>query len=143
MDGISTASAVVSLISTVRDVIIFLREIRDSPEELHCTIEYFERLRTQSEAVNSLVDEQRSCVDLPDPASLTSALRTCEININAAEICLKKFKGVFNGQSPLRKKWASFKHVLKKAEIRKLQDHLERALGILQTALLVNNSAIL
>ena len=140
MDGISSASAVVSLtvqlISTTRDIINFLREIQDSPEELRCTIESLDQLRCIFEVVKSSLETRNNYVDLPPPPLLVSnALKICESKITVVELCVNKFKLVLDGQSLVRKKWASFKHVLKKGEIRKLQDQLDKSTSNLQLAL--------
>ena len=147
MDGISSASAVVSLsaelIGTTRDVINFLREIRDSPEEFRCTIELLDLLRGNLEQVKCLVEERNICVDLQlSVASINDALTFCESKIALVEQCVAKFKGVFHHQSSIRKKWASFRHVLKKGEIKRLQDQLGEARRNLQLALTINGDGI-
>ena len=143
MDGISSASAVVSLaaqlIVTTRDVINFLREIRDSPEELRYTIELLDLLQDNFGDAKYLVEERNACVDLPSSsASIIKALRFCKSRITLVELCVNKFKGVLDHQSTIRKKWVSFKHVLKKKEIQRLQDQLEHAINVLQTALMTD-----
>ena len=143
MDGISSASAVVSLsaqlIVTTRDVINFLREIRDSPEDLRFTIELLDLLRGNLEQVKRLVEERNVRVDIQPPvASISDALTFCESKIALVEQCVAKFKMVFHHQSSVRKKWASFKHVLKKGEIKRLQDQLGEARRNLQFALDIN-----
>ena len=78
MDGISGASAVVSLAAQLitRDIIILLREIRDSPEELRCSIELLNQLHGNLDGEECLVEEQNSCVDLPSLiAPISSALK--------------------------------------------------------------------
>ena len=146
MDGISSASAVVSLtvqlLSTTRDVILFLRDIQNSPEELRSTIEYLDQLRSNLEGVKSLVEEQTSCADLPSIECISDALRICESKIGLVELCVNKFKGIPNCPSPVRRRWASIKHVLKKGEIQRLRDQLESASRSLQTALEINLSKI-
>ena len=142
MDGISSASAVVSLsaqlLVTTRDVINFLREIRDSPEELRFTIELLELLQGNLEQVKGLIEARNVCVDLQSSvASISDALTFCESKIALVEQCIAKFKGVFHYQSSVRKKWASFKHVLKKGEIKRLQDQLGEARRELQFALII------
>ena len=142
MGGISSASAVVSLaaqlIVTTRDVINFLREIRDSPEELRYTIELLDLLQDNFEDAKYLVEERNACVDLPSSVSIIKALRFCESRITLVELCVNKFKGVFDRQSTILKKWVSFKHVLKKKEIQRLQDQLTHAINMLQTALITD-----
>ena len=147
MDGISSASAVVSLsaqlIVTTRDVINFLREIRDSPEELRCTIDLLDLLRGNFEQVKRLVDERNLCVDHPfSIVHIGNALTFCESKITLVEQCVNKFKGVLDHRSFARKKWASFKHVLKKGEIKRLQDQLGEARGNLQLALDIETNEI-
>ena len=147
MDGISSASAVVSLsaqlIVTTRDIINFLREIRDSPEELRCTIDLLDLLRGNFEQVNRLVEERNACVDLPfSVASIGNALTFCESKITLVEQCVNKFKGVLDHRSSARRKWASFKHVLKKGEIKRLQDQLGEARNNLHLALTIDADGI-
>ena len=147
MDGISSASAVVSLaaqlIVTTRDVINFLREIRDSPEELRSTIELLALLRGNFEQVKRLVEEQSVCVDIQSSlVSIGNALTFCESKIALVEQCVNKFKGVFDHRSSARKKWTSFKHVLKKGEIKRLQDQLGDARSNLQLALAIDANGI-
>lgn len=118
MDGASSAFAVVSLtiqlISTTREIIHFLREIRDSPEELRSTIEFLVHFRDNLEGVKCLLEEQISCVDLPSSiTSISNALNACESKIKLVEQYVNKFRGVLDGRAQVRKKWASFKHVLK------------------------------
>ena len=143
MDGISSASAVVSLatqlIVTTRDVTNFLREIQDSPEELRCTIESLDLLRGNFEEVKRLVEEQIACVDLPSSiGSISDALAFCESKIKSVEQLVNKFKGVLSGRSFVRKKWESLKHVLGKREIKRLQYQLKLATETLQLALVTN-----
>ena len=143
MDGISSASAVVSLtvqlISTTRDIINFLREIKDSPEELRFTIESLDQLHGICEVAKSGLETRIENVDLPPPLVLVSnALKICESKIRLVELCVTKFKLVLDGQSRVRKKWASFKHVLKKGEIQRLQDQLDRATRYLELTLVLN-----
>lgn len=143
MDGISSASAVISLaaqlIVTTRDVINFLREIQDSPEELRCTIESLELLRGIFEEAKRLVEEQIACVTLPSSiVSISGALKFCESKITTVEQYVNKFKGVFDRQSSVRKKWTSIRHVLGKGEIQRLQDQLKFATENLQAALVIN-----
>ena len=147
MDGISSASAVVSLsaqlIVTTRDVIKFLREIRDSPEELRSTIELLDLLRGNLEQVKCLVQERTVCVNLPvSVVSIVNALRFCESKIALVEQCVNKFKGVLDHRSSARKRWASFKHVLKKGEIERLQDQLGEARNNLHLALAIDADGI-
>ena len=147
MDGISSASAVVSLsaqlIVTTRDVINFLREIRDSPEELRCTIELLDLLRGNFEQVKRLVEERSVCVDLPfSVVSISNALMFCESKITLVEQCVNKFKGVLDHRSSARIKWASFKHVLKKGEIKRLQGQLGEARKNLQLSLIIDADGI-
>ena len=147
MDGISSASAVVSLsaqlIGTTRDVINFLREIRDSPEELRFTIELLDLLRGNLEQVKRLVEARNVRVDLQSSvASISDALTFCESKIALVEECVANFKGVFHHQSSVRKKWASFKHVLKKGEIQRLQDQLGEARRNLQLALTIDGEGL-
>lgn len=147
MDGISSASAVISLtvqlISTTRDIINFLREIQDAPEELLSTIEFLDQLRGNLEEVKCLVEEQSLCVDLPSSvASIRAALKICESKIVLVEQCVNKFKGVLDRRSQVRKKWASLKHVLKKEEIKRLQKQLKWATKSLHTALMINVNRI-
>lgn len=147
MDGISSASAVVSLsaqlIVTTRDVINFLREIRDSPEELRFTIELLGLLRGNFEQVKCLIEERNVYVDLQfSVALINDALTLCESKIAMVEQCVAKFKGVFHHQSSVRKRWASFKHVLKKGEMKRLQGHLGEARWNLQLALTINGNGI-
>ena len=145
MDGISSVSAVVSLsaqlIVTIRDIVNFLREIRDSPEELRSTIDLLELLRGNFEQVKRLFEERNVCVDLPiSVASISNALAFCESKIRLVEQCVNNLKSVFDHQSPIRKRWASFKHVLKKGEIKKLQDQLGMARDNLHSALTINTN---
>lgn len=147
MDGISSASAVVALtvqlISTTCDIVKFLKEIQDSPDELLDTIEVLQDLRHNLELVKRLVEEQSSCVDLPDSiASINDALQNCESKIKTVEHCVNKFKVVFDGGSQVRKKWASFKHVLKKGEIQRLQKQLESARNNLLLVLIINTNRL-
>ena len=147
MDGISSASAVVSLsaqlIVTTRDVISFLREIRDSPEELRFTIELLDLLRGNLEQVKNLVEERNVRVDLQSSVvSISDALTFCKSKIALVEQCVAKFEGVFHHQSSVRKKWASFKHVLKKGEIKRLQDQLGEATRNLQLALTIHENEL-
>lgn len=145
MDGISSASAVVSLaaqlIVTARDVINFLREIRDSPEELRYTIDLLVLLRGNFEQVKRLVEERNVTTDLPISVGyIGSALTICESKITLVEQCVNKFKGVLGHRSSARRKWASFKHVLKKGEIKRLQDQLEEARQHLHSALIIDTN---
>ena len=147
MDGVSSASAVVSLtvqlISTTRDVINFLRAIRDSPEELRSTIECLDQLRGNFEEVQSLVEEQTSCVYLPSSIeNISHALRICESKIGLVELCVSKFNKIHKGSSSARKTWSSFKHVLNKGEIQRLRDQLESATKSLQSALTINSNRL-
>lgn len=143
MDGISIGSAVLSLtvqlISTTHNVLKFLREFQDSPEELRCTIEFLDQLGSILEDVRSLVEEQSSGVHpLCSIASISNALQFCGKEIGLVEQCVEKFKGVLGGASPLRKRWASFKHVLNKGDMERLQDHLKDAGSVINTALVTN-----
>ena len=143
MDGISSASAVVSLsaqlIVTTRDVINFLREIRDSPEDLRFTIELLYLLRGNLEQVKRLVEERIVCVGIQSSVvSIGNALSFCEIKIALVEQCVNKFKGVLDHRSSARKKWTSFKHVLKKGEIKRLQGQLGEARNNLCLALAID-----
>ena len=147
MDGVSSASAVLSLtvqlISTTRDIINFLREIQDSPEELRSTIDFLTQLGSNLEGVKFLVKEQGCCADLPySTTPISNALKICESKIKLVEQCVDKFKGVLNCRSEARKKWTSFKHVLKKGDIQKLHDQLDNASNNLQMALLINANRI-
>ena len=144
MDGISSASAVVSLtvqlISTTRDVIKFLREIQDSPEELRSTIEFLDQQRGHFEEVKSLIEEQSSCLDLPSSsiARISDALGICKYKMGSVELSVNKFKRVLDRPSSVRKKWTSIKHVLKKGEMKRLLNQLGSATGNLQTVLTIN-----
>ena len=147
MDGISSASAVVSLsaqlIVTTRDIINFLREIRDSPEGLRSTVELMDLLRGNFEQVKRLVEERTICIDIQSSVvSIGNALTFCESKIALVQQCVNKFKGVLDHRSSARKKWASFKHVLKKGEIKRLQDQLGEARMNLQLALAIDASGI-
>ena len=147
MDGISSASAVVALtvqlITTTCDVLKFLKEIQDSPDELVSTIEVLQQLRLNLEVVKCLVEEQSSCVDLPySIAHINGALENCESKMKMVEQCVNKFKGVFDGRSQMRKKWASLKHVLKKGEIKRLQKQLGSARDNLHMAVTINTSRL-
>ena len=148
MDGVSSASAVVALtvqlISTTRDILTFLKEIKNSPDELHGTIEVLQQLRRNLEVVKCLVEEQSSCVDLPlSIESIHDALEKCESKVKEVEQYLNKFKGVIDCPSQVGKKWASFKLVLKKREIKGLQDKLKSARSNLQMALDINANRLL
>ena len=147
MDGISSASAVVSLtaqlIVTTRDIINFLREIRDSPEELRSTIELMGLLQGNFEQVKRLVEERTVCEDIRSSVvSIGNALTFCESKIALVQQCVNKLKGVLDHRSSARKKWASFKHVLKKGEIKRLQDQLGEAMINLQLALAIDANEI-
>lgn len=147
MDGISSASAVVSLaaqlIVTTRDVINFLREIQDSPEELRYTVELLDLLQDNFEEAKHLVEERNACIALPSSsASIIKALRFCESRITLVNLCVNKFKGALDRQSTIRKRWVSLKHVLKKKEIQRLQDQLTSAINTLQTALITDMNRV-
>ena len=67
-------------------------------------------------------------MDLPPPLVLVNnALKICESKITVVELCVKRSKGVLVRGSQVRKKWTSFKHVLEKGEIRRLQDQLDKS----------------
>ncbi len=147
MEGIASASAVVSLtvqlISTTRDIINFLREIQGSPDELRDMLESLNQTESRLDLVKCLVEEQSSCVDLPSSiASISGALNICEKKIKLVEQCVDKFKGVIDGRSQVHKKWASFKLVLRKGEIRKLHEQLKSATQCLHEALMINNNML-
>ena len=136
-------SLAAQLIMSTRDIINLLREIRDSPEELRCTIELLNQLQGNLEGVKWLVEEQNSCVDLPSLiAPISSALRLCEGKITLVDQCLKRFKRDLDHGSSIRRQWASFKHVLKKGEMNRLQDQLREATIHLQLALIINTGGI-
>lgn len=143
MDGISSASAVISLaaqlIVTIRDVINFLQEIQDSPEELRCTIGYLDQLRDNLEGAKRLVEERIACVDLPSSVvSIGKALEFCHSKIAPVELFVNRFKGALDSRSFFRKKWASLQYVVKKGEIKRLQNQLRDAIRNLQTALMID-----
>ena len=143
MDGISSASAVVSLtvqlISTTRDIIKFLQEIQESPEAIRSTIEFLEQFWRNLEVIKGFVEEESSSIDPPSSiASISNTLRICESKIKLLEQCVNKSKGVLGHQSHARKTWASLKYVLKKGEMQKLQNQLDQAASSLELALITN-----
>ena len=145
MDGLSSALAIISisiqLIGTIRKAQIFLKEVRNAPEELGNLVDALAQLEELLVATNNLVEQQKSIENLPGAVdNIASALRRCQTTIRKLDEAILTINRYFETQNRGRKVWASLKTVVKKDHIEKLRKQIQENTINLQTALILNSS---
>ena len=145
MDGVSSALAVVSfsiqLIGTIRKAQIFLKEVRNAPEELANLVDTLDQFEHLLVATNNLVEQQDSTGNLPGAiVNIASVLQRCQGTIKKLDDAVLTINSYFETQNRGRKVWASMKTVVKRDHIEKLRKQIQENISNLQTALLLNSS---
>ena len=145
MDGLSGALAVISfsiqLIGTVRKAQIFLKEVRNAPEELANLVDTLDQFEYILVATNNLVQHQNRIEHLPGAVdNIASVLRRCQTTIKKLDDAVLTINSYFESQNRGRKVWASLKTVVKKDHIEKLRKQIQENTINLQTALILNSS---
>ena len=145
MDGFTSALAMVSfsiqLIGTIRKAQIFLKEVRNAPEELANLVDTLDQLEHLLVATNSLIEQQSRLENLPGAiVNIASVLRRCQTTIKKLDDAVLTINSYFQTQNRGRKVWASLKTVVKKDHIEKLRKQIQEDTINLQTALILNSS---
>lgn len=117
MDGISSATAVVQLITTAYNISKFLRSLRNAPNEILEIAETLDQLQQNLAEVQDLVQKQTSCAPLPKPQRICSALEVCESRISMLVKLVDEFKGSLNHQHLMQRRLAALKLFSKKDQV--------------------------
>ena len=145
MDGLSGALAIVSfslqLIGIIRKAQIFLKEVRNAPEELGNLVDTLAQLEDLLLATNSLVEQQNSIENLPGAVdNIASVLQRCQGTIRNLDEAVLTINCYFETQSRGRKVWASLKTFVKKDHIEKLRKQIQENTIKHQAGLILNSS---
>lgn len=144
MDGVSSASAVVSLaiqlLETVQEIRDFLRSVHHAPSELIKLVETLEQLHGTLNQVRHLLEQQYSILRLPgSPVFMESALQNCNRKIITLEKVVNEAKVSLGWQNRVKRTWAAMKLAYKKEDMQEMQTQLLHAETGLQTAMLSNS----
>jgi len=136
MDGLSSASAVLAVVSVACELVkavhklnLFLKDVKNAPKDV---LEHLEELEIISAVVETT--GKRIPTENCDEAS-QNVLKTCKNKINGLK---KKIQATIDGlesRSLSRRKRAAFSFALDKDEVNGLQDTIERAKSTLSLVL--------
>lgn len=141
MDGLSGVSTVIQLIATAYDISKFLRSLRNAPKEVLDIAETLDQIQQNLTEAQNVVHQQTSCVYLPQPERITSAIKVCESRIGMLAKLVDEFKNSLNHRRLMQRRLAALRFFSKKDQIRKLQSQLRESAWNLLTALVINSNS--
>lgn len=118
------ASLAVQLVESGKKLKAFYDDVKDAPEDLKRVQEH---LSTLAMLLNAVRSNEMMISVLTNSAQFEHCMRSCEVAAKEVLLLVKKLEAGMKKS----KRWGAIKSVLKKDDLKKLDERLEKAIGLL------------
>ncbi len=133
--AIAVVSLGIQLVGTVKKASRFIQDIRNAPDELSNLGSSLEQFHLTLNKVTDLIKQQDKYEDLPGSTDLMEcAVRNCESNVTKLDNLVVRFQKRFCREGKHRAAWAALSSVVKKDDLDKYRNCIQRDLTALNTA---------